>query len=51
MIAEDTAMVQTAGQPPEDDEDEADGIASRMLGSFFGRLKDTQMINAAEYKL
>ncbi|MBQ7492719.1 MAG: hypothetical protein IJT76_09095, partial [Clostridia bacterium] len=44
MIAEDVAMILVAGQ---DQEDEEDG----MLGSFFGKLKDTQIINAAEYKM
>lgn len=48
MIAEDVAMIQVAGQ---DQEDEEDGMVGGMLGSFLGKLKDTQVINAAEYKM
>ena len=44
MIAEDVAMIQAAWQ---DQEEEEDG----MLGAFLGKLKDTQVINAAEYKM
>ena len=48
MIAEDVAMIQVAGQ---DQENEEDGTVGGMLGSFLGMLKDTQMINAVEYKM
>lgn len=48
MIAEDVAMIQAAGTVQED---EADDTVSGMLGSLFGKLKDTQMINAAKYKM
>ncbi len=48
VIAKDVGMIQASGQTQEDEED---GMVSGMLGSFFGRLKDTQMINAAEYKM
>ena len=34
-----------------DDEDGEDGMVGGMLGSFLGKLKDTQIINAAEYKM
>ena len=44
MIAKDVAMIQVAGQNQEDEED-------GMLGSFLGKLKDTQVTNAAEYKM
>ena len=46
MIAEDVAMIQVAGQEPEDDE-----MAGGMFGSLLGKVKDTQVINAAEYKM
>ena len=46
MIAEDVAMIQVSGQDS-DDEDGEDG----MVGSYLGKLKDTQVINAAEYKM
>lgn len=48
MIAEDVAMIQVAGQAQEDEED---GMVGGMLGSFLGKLKDAQVINAAEYKM
>ena len=48
MIAEDVAMIKIAGQ---DQEDNADGMASGILSDFFGKLKDAQVINAAEYKM
>ena len=48
MIAEDVAMIKTAGQDEEDEEDEnQDGT----FGSFLRKLKDTQIINSAEYKM
>ena len=50
MIAEDVAMIQVSGQGS-DDEDGEDGGALGMIGSFLGKLKDTQIINAAEYKM
>ena len=48
MIAEDVALIKVAGQ---DQEDEEDGEAHGMFGSLLGKLKDTQIINAAEYKM
>ena len=48
LIAEDVAMIQVAGQGQEDEED---GMVGDILGGFFGKLKDTQVINAAEYKM
>lgn len=50
MIAEEVAMIKVSGQDS-DDEDGADGMVGGMLGSFLGKLKDTQIINAAEYKM
>ncbi len=50
MIAEDVAMIQVSGQDS-DDEDGEGGMVGGMLGSFFGKLRDTQIINAAEYKM
>ena len=50
MIAEDVAMIRVAGQDLED-EDESDGMIGGTLGSFLGKLKDTQIINAAEYTM
>ena len=50
MIAEDVAMIQVSGQDS-DDEDGEGGMVGGMLGSFLGKLKDTQIINAAEYKM
>jgi hypothetical protein len=50
MIAEDVAMIQVSGQDS-DDEDGEDSRALGMFGSFLGKLKDTQIINAAEYKM
>lgn len=47
MIAEDVAMVRVSGQKQEG----PGGMVDDMLGGFFGRLKDTQVINAAEYKM
>ena len=49
-FAEDVAMIRVAGQDLED-EDESDGMIGGTLGSFLGKLKDTQIINAAEYKM
>ena len=48
MIAEDVAMIQVTGQAPEDEED---GMAGGMFGSLLGKVKDTQVINSAEYKM
>ena len=50
MIVEDVAMIQVSGQGS-DDEDGEDGETLGMLGSFLGKLKDTQIINAAEYEM
>ena len=50
MISEDVAVIRVAGQNPED-EDEQDGIIDGGFGSFLGKLRDTQIINAAEYKM
>lgn len=50
MIAEDVAMIQVSGQGS-DDEDGEGGMVGGMLGSFLGKLKDTQIINATEYKM
>lgn len=53
MIAEDVAMIRTSGQDA-DDENGDDGMIGGMFGSFLGKLgklKDTQIINAAEYKM
>ena len=44
MIAEDVAMIMVSGE----EEDDRNGWS---FGNFFKKLKDTQMINAAEYKL
>ena len=49
MIAEDVAMIRCAGEEPE--EEPENGMVGGILGGFFGRLKDTQVINAAEYKM
>ena len=48
MMAEDVALIKVAGQ---DQEDEEDGEAHGMFGSLLGKLKDTQIINATEYKM
>ena len=48
MIAEDVAMIRIAGQ---DQGDSEDGMVDGLLGSYFGKLKDAQVINAAEYKM
>ena len=50
MIVEDVAMIQVSGQGS-DDEGGEDGGTLGMLGSFLGKLKDTQIINAAEYEM
>ena len=50
MIAEDVAMIKVSEQDS-DDEDGEDGGALGMFGSFLGKLKDTQIINAVEYKM
>ncbi len=50
MIAEDVAMVKFSGQGEEETEDEK-AMVGGILGGFFGKLKDTQVINAAEYKM
>ena len=46
--AEDVSMIEIAGQ---DQEDNADGMVDGIMGGFFGKLKDAQVINAAEYKM
>ncbi|MBR0342609.1 MAG: hypothetical protein IJH64_10295 [Oscillospiraceae bacterium] len=48
MISEDVARIKITGQNPEDEEDE---MVAGTFGSFLGKLKDTQMINAVEYKM
>lgn len=48
MIAEDVARIKVSGQNQKDEED---GEAYGMIGSTFGKLKDTQVINATEYKI
>ena len=48
MIAEDVAMIHVAGQ---DQDGEEEGMFGGTFGSLLGKLKDTQMINAAEYKM
>ena len=48
MISKEVGTIQVSRQASEDEED---GMVNGMLGSFFGKLKDTQMINAAEYKM
>jgi hypothetical protein len=51
MISEDVAMIKVSGHDQEDEEGEE---SLGMLGSLFGKLKDmkdTQVINAAEYKM
>ena len=48
MIAEDVAMIRIAGQDPEDSRG---GMVDGALDSFFGKMKDSQVINAAEYKM
>ena len=50
VIAEDVAMVKVSCLGEEEAEDE-DGMAGGILGGFFGKLKDTQVINAVEYKM
>ena len=48
MIAEDVAMVRISGQ---DEEEEREGSAGGLLKGVLGNLKDTQVINAAEYQM
>ena len=48
VIAEDVAMIGAPGQEQEDGEHEEEG---GIFGSFLNELKDTQVINAAEYKM
>lgn len=48
MIAEDVAMIKVAGQ---DQEEPEEGSAFGRLAEFLGKLKDTQVINAVEYKM
>ena len=50
LIAEDVATIRVSVQDP-DDEDGEDGMVGGMLGSFLSKLEDTQLINAAEYKM
>ena len=49
MIAEDVAMIRISGQD-EEDEDQDGSIGGRLKG-VLGKLKDTQVINSAEYKM
>lgn len=48
VIAEDVAMIGAPRQEQEGGEDEKEG---GIFGSFLNELKDTQVINAAEYKM
>ena len=48
VIAEDVAMIGALGQEQEGGDDEKEG---GIFGSFLNELKDTQVINAAEYKM
>lgn len=48
VIAEDVAMINVYKQDT-DDEKDIDGLG--ILGSFLGNSKDTQIINASEYKM
>ncbi len=49
MISEDVAMIKVTGQDQDDDEEA--GTVHGIPGNFFGKSNDTQMINAAEYKM
>ena len=49
MIAEDVAMIRISGQ--DEEEDDQDGSVGGMLKGVLGKLKDTQVINTAEYKM
>ena len=51
LIAEDVAMIKVSGQAPEEGEEDEGGMVDGILGGFFGKLKDAQVINAAEYKM
>lgn len=48
VIAEDVAMIGAPGQEQEGGDDEKEG---GIFGSFLNELKDTQVINTAEYKM
>ena len=48
MIAEDVGIIQVTQH---DQEDENDGTVEGMIGAFFGKMKDTQVINASDYKM
>jgi hypothetical protein len=48
MIAEDVARIKVSGRDQKNGED---GEAYGMIVSTFGKLKDTQVINATEYKI
>lgn len=48
VVAEEVGMIQVSEK---DSEDEEGGSIKGMLGSLFGKMNDTQMINAAEYKM
>ena len=50
MIAEDVAMIKVSDKDSED-EDSDEGTAGGTIGSILGKLKDTQIINAVEYKM
>lgn len=49
MIAEDVAMIKV--QRLEEEDENQNGMVGGMLGSFLGKMKDGQVINAAEYKM
>ena len=48
MIADDVGIIKVS---PQDQEDENNGTVDGMIGVFFGKMKDTQVINAADYKM
>ena len=48
MIAEDVALIRISGQ---DEEEDREGSAGGLLKGVLGNLKDTQVINAAEYRM
>lgn len=49
LIADDVAMIKVSGGEQEESAD--GGMVDGIMGGFFGKLKDTQVINAAEYKM
>ena len=49
MIVEDVAMIRVSGQ--DKDEDGSDRMLVNIKGRLFDKIRDTQVINAAEYKM